>query len=169
MSKYTKRPFNKDAYKACDKPAKEIIKTLIEKNSNFVCIAGMSTELFKKSDLIFEHRQTKQKINIEAETREPFQRIKNEFDTIHIPARKEDTEADFYIVWSPLYTEFYIITKKILDKYRRIHITQNCKSQNNDGKFYLDKFIDIPKSEAHLCEVKGTKILMNGKPFRFGK
>lgn len=136
-----KRPFNQDLYDMFDNPNKKRLKELIETTSPYRVVEGLNNELYKKGDLVFSNG--KNKIIFENETRGVFETIVEKFDTIHIPLRKQNTPADFYIVWKPDLMQFILITKKVLDKYRdRIEHDVKCASG------YTEDFIDVEKSET---------------------
>lgn len=136
-----KRPFNQELYDMFDNPNKMRLKELMEKTTNYKVVEGLKTELYKKGDLVFSNG--KKRIIFENETRGVFETIVEKYDTIHIPLRKQNTPADFYIVWKPDLMQFILINKKTLNKYRnRIEYDVNLVSG------YTEDFIDIQKSDT---------------------
>lgn len=143
----SKRPFNEIAYNTFDKPANLKLKEILEVNSNYVPLIDLDKELYKIGDAVFTNG--KKYVLFENETRDAFHRIINEFDTIHIPIRKRNTPADYYIVWKTDYLQFILITKKTLNKYRnKIAKDVVCKHEKNQNGEYIEDFIDVPKNET---------------------
>lgn len=140
------RPFNQKAYDAFDfKNKVELTKLMLKKG--YQLVGDIHTENYKKYDVKFIKDNIE--ISFENETRLNFIRIKNEFTTIHIPVRKKDTQADFYIVWKPELDEFFLIDKKTINEYKKNVVSLVCNEYDEDNS-YLDSFIDIPKTKANL-------------------
>lgn len=154
------RPFNKKAYDSFDlKNKKELVNMMLAKGYSLV--GAIETEHFKKYDIKF----TKDggEISFENETRMNFVTIRDVYSTIHIPIRKENTQADYYIVWKPELDEFFMIDKKTIEKYKKKVVTILC-NESHVGDSYIDSFIDIPKIEAVLYYKKGSKWKIKNKP-----
>jgi hypothetical protein len=146
------RPFNEEAYKAFDKKNKEILAQIMTKKG-YVLVGDINKEYYKEYDLKFKLGDTE--LTFENETRVNFVRIRDEFSTIHIPIRKQNTQVDYYVVWKPELDEFFLIDKPTLDKYRTNTVSLLC-NEYNKAAHYQDSFIDVPKNEAVLYrKVKG--------------
>lgn len=143
-----KRPFNQSAYDAHDKKNKEeLCKIMTDKG--YELVGDIEKENFKKYDLKFKHQKTGVELSFENETRDVFDRIKNVFKTIHIPIRKKNTQADFYIVWNPSMTEMFLIEKEVIEKYKSEIVNVRCKEGHVNYE-YEENFIDIPKKMVSL-------------------
>lgn len=142
------RKFNRSAYNAHDKRNKEKIVKIMESTNKYVLIGDINDELYKECDVKLKHIDTGEIFRFENETRESFDQIVNEFDTIHIPIRKENTLADFYIVWKPSLTQFILIRRNVLLKYKTNQIDVSCHELSNATSDYVERFIDIPKNEC---------------------
>jgi hypothetical protein len=140
---YPKRKFNKTAYDDYDLSNKLELKNLMEKKG-YNLIGDINEEHYKKYDLIFKHSSSNKILAFENETRANFDKIKSYYNTIHIPIRKKNTQADYYIVWNKEMTQFFLIPYPIINKY--IDNVVNVKCVNT----YLEDFIDIPKVECQL-------------------
>lgn len=143
-----KRPFNQAAYDAHDNRNKEELLKIM-KRRGYEIIGDIKEEHFKKYDLKFKHTKTGAELSFENETRDVFDKIKNIFKTIHIPIRKKNTQADFYIVWNPKMTEFFLIPKQIIEKCKEEIVDVKCKEGHVNYE-YEEKFIDIPKKFVTL-------------------
>ena len=142
------RVFNKDAYDAYDAPSKEILKKIIEKNTNFKLDGNIDKEHYKSHDISFSNG--KRKILFENETRINFETIANHYDTIHIPYRKLETKCDYYIVWKSDFKKFIVIKKNVFKKHLDKIVKVTCEEGFSEGeKIYTEKFIDIPKEETN--------------------
>ncbi|MDX1284730.1 MAG: hypothetical protein R3182_06955 [Draconibacterium sp.] len=142
-----KRPFNKAAYDRVDKPANIKLAEILLNKSDYKPLIDLDVELYKKGDAVFTNG--KKIIVFENETRDAFDRIVEEFETIHIPIRKQQTPADFYVVWKPDFSQFILIDKKTLDKNRNnIIVDVVCKHERNQSGEYVEDFMDIPKEET---------------------
>lgn len=144
----SKRPFNKEAYNACDRSAKLKIIELLEKNTKYRLQSNINEELYKKGDVIVSDGKNV-KI-IENEVRENFDKIVKNFDTIHIPIRKKNTPAHIYIVWKSDFKQFIKIKNETIKKYSNNIVNINCKCP--DG-YYTEQFLDIPKEETELYTI----------------
>lgn len=140
------RPFNKAAYDQSDLPAKIHLKELIEKSSSYKLISDINKEYYKLYDLEFSNGVNT--IRYETEVRKNFDKIIDEFTTIHIPYRKKDNRCDKYIVWKDNYRELIVIERKIIDIYMDKPIEILCNEDCNVEYAYRDIFIDIPKTET---------------------
>jgi hypothetical protein len=138
-----KRKFNKNAYDTHDLPNKLELKNIMEKKG-YTLMGDINEEHYKKYDLIFKHNTSNKILAFENETRINFDKIKTNYNTIHIPIRKKNTKADYYIVWNTNMTELFLIPYKIINEH--INNLVNVKCSNK----YLEEFIDIPKSECKL-------------------
>ena len=152
------RKFNKNAYDQCDMPSKLILKKIIENNSDYRLINNINEELYKKGDLIF--KKENKLVIFENEVRQNFQKIVGEYFTIHIPIRKKNTPANFYIIWNPEFTQFILINLKKAKKYFNNIINVKCNNEMNNSVSYSEYFIDIPKNitEWYILQ-KNDKIL----------
>jgi len=153
---YPKRKFNKNAYDSYDLKNKLELKNLMEKKG-YTLMGDINEEHYKKYDLIFKDNKSDKILSFENETRINFDKIKSFYNTIHIPIRKKNTQADYYIVWNTNMTELFLIPYTIINKY--IDNLVNVKCSNK----YLEDFIDIPKKECQLFtkNQKGNWKLMN--------
>jgi hypothetical protein len=143
-----KRPFNQAAYDAHDKRNKEELLLIMEKRG-FEIVGDISEENYKKYDLKFRNKENGNEISFENETRDVFDKIKNIYNTIHIPIRKKNTQADFYIVWNNTMTEMFIIPRDIIEKCKLDIVDVKCKEGHVNYE-YEEKFIDIPKKLVNL-------------------
>ena len=143
-----KRPFNQAAYDAHDKRNKTELLSIMNKKG-YELIGDIDEENFKKYDLKFKHKENGSEISFENETRDVFDKIKNIFRTIHIPIRKKNTQADFYVVWNPSMTEMFLIPKDIIEKCKEEIVDVKCKEGHVNYE-YEEKFIDIPKNLVNL-------------------
>lgn len=145
-----KRPFNKIAYNKFDlRCKKELVDMMTNKGYNLV--GDLNEEHYKMYDIKFE--KDGDEISFENETRPNFIRIRDVFDTIHIPLRKKGTMADYYIVWKPEYDEFLLIERSVIQEFSKEIVSINCieYAENEDNvEVYHDSFIDIPKNRAKL-------------------
>jgi len=110
-------------------------------------VGDINDEHFKKYDVKFI--KDNKEISFENETRINFTKIRDIFSTIHIPIRKQNTQADIYLVWKPELDEFFLIDKETIEKHKKEVVSLVCDEYDED-KRYLDSFIDIPKSSAKL-------------------
>jgi hypothetical protein len=143
-----KRPFNQAAYDAHDKRNKTEILNIMERKG-YDLVGDIDEENFKKYDLKFRHKETGKEISFENETRDVFDKIKTIFKTIHIPIRKKNTQADFYVVWNPGMTEMFLIPKEVIEKCKEEIVDVKCKEGHVNYE-YEEKFIDIPKKLVTL-------------------
>jgi hypothetical protein len=143
-----KRPFNQAAYDAHDKRNKNELLKIME-SKGYELVGDIETEHFKKYDLKFRHKETNKEISFENETRDIFDKIKTVFKTIHIPIRKKNTQANFYVVWNPSMTEMFLIPSEIIEKCKEEIVDVKCKEGHVNYE-YEEKFIDIPKNLVTL-------------------
>lgn len=140
------RPFNQKAYNAFDlKNKKEILSIMTKKG--YTLVGDLDEEHYKKYDIKFE--KDGEEISFENETRMNFTTIRDVYSTIHIPIRKQNTQADYYIVWKPELDEFFLISKDIINEHKKEVVTLICNEFEED-KSYQDSFMDIPKVKAVL-------------------
>jgi len=152
----TKRPFNQAAYNAHDKSNKMKLIALMERK-NYALVGNADEENYKKYDLKFTNSDGKE-LSFENETRKVFDTIKNVYKTIHIPIRKKNTQADFYIVWNPSMTEMILIDRETIARHSSAPVEVECKEGHVNFE-YKEEFIDVPKSEATFYkEVEGKWI-----------
>lgn len=140
------RPFNKSSYDAHDMRNKNKLIEIMSRKG-YSIVGDVDQEHFKKYDLLFRHNVFSNEISFENETRPVFDKIKNVFNTIHIPIRKKNTQADYYVVWNPDMTEMALIDRDTIIKHRKAPVEVNCKESHVNYE-YTEEFIDIPKSEA---------------------
>ena len=141
-----KRPFNLKAYNAFDLKNKQELVSIMTKKG-YTLVGELNKEHYKKFDLKFIKED--KEVSFENETRVNFVTIRDVYKTIHIPIRKKDTQADFYIVWKPELDEFFLISKDVINKNKEKMVTLVCNEFEED-EVYEDTFIDIPKDEAVL-------------------
>ena len=141
-----KRPFNQAAYDAFDKPANTKLAEILLNNGDFKPLIDLDVELYKKGDAVFT--DGKKNIVFENETRENFDKIIQDYLTIHIPIRKKYTPADFYVVWRKCFGQFILIKRDVLVKYRESIVTVECNHEMNQDGSYIEDFVDIPKEET---------------------
>jgi hypothetical protein len=151
-----KRPFNLKAYNAFDLKNKQELVSIMTKKG-YTLVGELNKEHYKKFDLKFIKED--KEVSFENETRVNFVTIRDVYKTIHIPIRKKDTQADFYIVWKPELDEFFLISKDVINKNKEKMVTLVCNEFEED-EVYEDTFIDIPKDEAVLYIKKNNKWLI---------
>lgn len=146
------RPFNQKAYDAFDlKNKKELV--LIMTKKGYTLVGDINEEHYKKYDVKFT--KNGKELSFENETRINFITIRDYYPTIHIPIRKQNTQADFYIVWKPELDELFMISKDIINEHKKETVTLICNEYDEDNS-YEDSFIDIPKEKAELYKkIKG--------------
>jgi hypothetical protein len=147
-----KRPFNLKAYNAFDLKNKQELVSIMTKKG-YTLVGELNKEHYKKFDLKFIKED--KEVSFENETRVNFVTIRDVYKTIHIPIRKKDTQADFYIVWKPELDEFFLISKDVINKNKEKMVTLVCNEFEED-EVYEDTFIDIPKDEAVLYVKKNN-------------
>lgn len=148
MTQTPKRPFNQAAYDAHDKRNKEELLAIMGRRG-YEIVGNIEEEHYKKYDLKFRHTETGKEISFENETREVFDKIKNVFNTIHIPIRKKNTQANFYIVWNTAMTEMFLIPQQVIEKCKADIVDVKCKEGHINYE-YEEKFLDIPKKFVDL-------------------
>lgn len=141
-----KRLFNKEVYDQVDMSSKLVLKNLIEKNSEYVLDSKLDEELYKAGDLVFINGN--KKVIFENEVRQNFDKIVEQFPTIHIPIRKQNTPANFYVVWKPDFCQFILINLMKARKYFNNIVEIKCNHEMGSNVAYIEDFIDIPKSET---------------------
>jgi len=153
------RPFNQAAYDAFDKSSKLKLVELIEKTSDYRLSGDLNIELYKNGDVMFKNKN--KTVLFENEVRTNFDTIVQTYETIHIPIRKQNTPADFYIVWRNDLWQFILIDKNTLKKYKNSIVTVKCNNEMNRTDSYVEDFMDIPKEE--------TQWYLIGKEFKLMK
>jgi formyltetrahydrofolate hydrolase len=141
-----KRPFNKEAYLKYDLPAKKRLVEIIEKTSDYKLNCNLDIEMYKGGDVKF--KKDNKTVLFENEVRKEFDTIVQKYSTIHIPIRKQNTPANFYVVWRRDLNQFILINEKTLNKYRNTIVPVVCNHEDNQDGAYEEDFIDIPKNET---------------------
>lgn len=141
-----KRYFNSKVYNEVDMSSKIKLIEIIEANSEYKVCDGLNNELYKNGDLIFN--KGNKKVVFENEVRFDFDKITQDWNTIHIPIRKRNTPANFYIVWNKPLTQFILINLNKVKKYWDNVILVKCNHEMSQNVDYEEKFIDIPKEET---------------------
>lgn len=80
------RPFNQKAYNSCDMKNKKALVSIMTKKG-YTLIGNLEEEHYKKYDVKF--KKDDKEISFENETRVNFTKIRDFFQTIHIPIRKK--------------------------------------------------------------------------------
>jgi hypothetical protein len=141
-----KRIFNKAAYNQFDKSAKTRLVEIVEKKYGYVLDCDLDVEMYKGGDVWF--KKDGERMLFENEVREDFDKIVKNWPTVHIPIRKRETPADYYIVWRKDFNELISINKETLKKYRDRIVTVECNHELNQDGPYIEDFVDIPKEET---------------------
>jgi hypothetical protein len=141
-----RRPFNEKAYNDFDMKCKQELLRLMSKKG-YSIVGDIKEEHYKEYDIKFE--KNGKTVSFENETRPNFVRIRDSFNTIHIPTRKMNTQADFYVVWKPEFDEFFLIDRDTISECINNEIKISCIEYEEDV-IYVDNFIDIPKNKAKL-------------------
>jgi len=141
-----RRVFNKSAYDNFDMPAKQRLVEVIEAQGIYKLASDINAELYKQGDLVFTNG--KHDVIFENEVRINFDTIVNKYTTIHIPVRKKNTPADFYLVWRTDLWQFIMIKRNVLRKYMNTCVEVTCNHEMNQDGAYDEYFIDIPKEET---------------------
>ena len=148
-----KRPFNKEAYDSMDMPSKVALREMM-KSKGYELVGDINKEEYKKYDLMF--KQGDEEVTFEIEMRKPFDLIKANYDTVHIPIRKENNQSDWYIVWNIGCTEFALIeTAKIRAHAKGDGLAYIECNEGTDWN-YKENFIDVPKDEWEFFKKSGT-------------
>ena len=148
-----KRPFNQKAYDAFDlKNKKEILSIMADKG--YTLVGNINEEHYKKYDVKFV--KDGKEVSFENETRMNFATIRDVYKTIHIPIRKQNTQADYYIVWKPELDEFFLISKETISEHRNETVTLLCNEHDEEHR-WEDSFMDIPKDKAVLYKKINNK------------
>jgi len=141
-----KRKFNQAAYDAFDMQNKLRLIEIIESNSDYKLFGNINVERYKMGDVLFKNK--KKTVLFENETRADFEKIVLNYNSIHIPLRKQNTPANFYIVWKIDLCQFILINKKTLNKYKNNIVNVKCNYNQNQEYAHDEDFIDIPKEET---------------------
>jgi hypothetical protein len=149
MKYVNRRPFNKDVYNKYDLKCKE---TLVEimKVKGFELQGDITEENYKKYDLLFYNASLNKYLSFENEVRHNFDQIREEFSTIHIPIRKKNTQANYYVVWNPDLNQVIVIDRKIIQESINQVTEVLCRGENTEsGKIaYHEEFINVPKEKC---------------------
>lgn len=151
-----KRPFNLKAYNAFDLKNKQELVAIMTKKG-YTLVGELNKEHYKKFDVKFIKGD--KEVSFENETRVNFVTIRDVYKTIHIPIRKKDSQADYYVVWKPELDEFFLIDKDVINANKEKLVTLVC-NEFEEENIYEDTFIDIPKDEAVLYRKKNGKWLI---------
>jgi len=138
------RPFNQDAYDACDSKPKVLLNEIMQKKG-YKLLYGLNQDDKEKYDMIFE--KDGEKIIFENEVREVFDTIRDKYKTVHIPYRKKESIANFYIVWKNTYDEFILIPFDEIKKSRLVKV--KCKEPNKNIT-YEEVMIDVQKNKCQF-------------------
>lgn len=149
-----KRPHNKAAYNDYDQKAKNLVVNIMQE-LGYVLHGSVFDESYKKYDLNFKHKESNKFIAIENEVREKFDLIRDVWDTIHIPARKSETQMDRYFVWCRNLNEVIVIDRTTFLKSKENIVDIVCRGELVDGQkaVYIEPFINIPKKECKYYTV----------------
>lgn len=145
------RPFNKDAYNACDQSSKQRLVQIIEKNTKYRLACDLNEEMYKKGDVIFKYND--KEIICENEVRYDFYKIVHRYNTVHIPIRKKCTQSNCYFVWNTDLTECIFIDSKLIKQFSDNVVTLTCKHEMSKKAEYTDSFIDIPKNQTTWLKI----------------
>jgi hypothetical protein len=137
------RNFNSSAYKAHDLDTKKMVIKIMEKTNKFKFYDKIDVELFKECDVRMTHIATGFVVRFENECRINFDELVNKYNTIHIPIRKKNTLADFYLVWNYELTQFIKIKRDVMKESMVVNV--ECSSTRNATHEYNEDFIDVPK------------------------
>lgn len=139
------RKFNKNAYLDCDLKCKNVLYDIMI-NKGYVIVGDINNETFKKHDAEFYHPEKNIILKFENEMRMNFYSIKNRLSSIHVPIRKKNTLANYYIVWNSDCNEFAIFDTKLL---KESPLEKNVKChQNKNISEYKEDFIAISKKNV---------------------
>lgn len=158
MNKYI-RQFNEDAYLETDYKCKMAALEMM-KPKGYVPTMDVNKDTFQNWDLEFFNEKLNKFIKIENEMRENYELLKGLFPSIHIPVRKQDSPADYYLVWKPDLQEFILIENKFLSSSPLV--TVNCKARNGKPA-YTEQMVDVPKENVEFykkVKMKWRKITL---------
>jgi len=144
------RVMNWGEYDEFDESSKEWLVNIIHKNTNYRLHSGLDEELYKKGDVVFI--KGNKKLIFELEVRHAFDDIVNKYNTIHIPIRKKETPADYYVVLKPDFQQFILMTNKTIKKYSDNITNVYCSGERGGGSYYED-FLDIKKDDTQWFAV----------------
>lgn len=140
----TVRPFNQNAYDACDYKPKVLLYEIM-KNKGYKLLYGLNQDDKEKYDMIFE--KDGKKLVFENEVREAFDVIRDKYKTVHVPYRKKESIADFYLVWKNTFDEFILMPFSEIKKSKLIKV--KCKELVKNIT-YEEVMIDVPKSKCQF-------------------
>lgn len=140
----TKRPFNQDAYNVCDYKPKVLLNEIMQ-SKGYKLLYGLNQDDKEKYDMIFERGG--ERLVFENEVREVFDVIRDRYKTVHIPYRKKDSIANYYLVWKNTYDEFILIPFSEIKKAKLIKV--KCKEPVKNIT-YEETMIDVPKNKCQF-------------------
>jgi hypothetical protein len=148
-----KRPFNKQAYDACDSKAK-LASISLMKNLGYEPVGDITEEHYKKFDLVFQNASGHQ-LRIENEVRPKFYAIKLTYPTIHIPLRKVNSQCDYYFFWHQKFNAVGILSMEDIRKHKDNIVPVLCQNEvgHKETEPYFEDFIDVPKELAQFFEL----------------
>lgn len=141
-----RRPFNEKAHEVFDLKNKQELVTMMTRKG-YSLVGDLSENFSKLYDIKFI--KDGKEIAFENETRTNFNAIRDRYNTIHVPNRKKDTQADYYVVWNVECDEFFLIANETIQKHKGSSVNVLCDEFARDYQT-LDVFLDIPKEEAEL-------------------
>lgn len=137
-----KRPFNKKIYDVVDNKTK-IATVELMKLKDYELAQPLNKENYKDFDLIFYNKNLDSYLKIEIELRTAFDKIKEIFKTVHIPIRKINSKADYYIIWSNDLNKVGIINMQEVVKTSVVKVV--CDGVIDEIEQFSENFIDVPK------------------------
>lgn len=152
----TIRPFNQEAYDACDNKPKVLLNEIMQ-SKGYVLLYGLNQDNKEKYDIIFE--KDGKRLIFENEVREVFDTIRDKYKTVHIPYRKKESIADYYVVWKNTYDEFILIDYNDIRKGKLVKV--NCKEPNKNVT-YEEVMVDVPKKKCQFFKNVNNKWISNG-------
>jgi len=138
------RPFNQDAYDACDSKPKVLLNEIMQKKG-YKLLYGLNQDDKEKYDMIFE--KDGERLIFENEVREVFDIIRDKYKTVHIPYRKRESIANFYVVWKKTYDEFILIPFEEIKRGKLVKI--KCKEPNKNI-VYEEVMVDVQKNKCQF-------------------
>lgn len=138
------RPFNQELYNQYDSKPKILLNEIM-KDKGYKLLYGLNEDEKEKYDMIFEKDGVR--LIFENEVREFFDIIRDKYKTVHIPYRKKESIADFYIVWKNTYDEFILIPLSEIKKGRLIKV--KCKEPNKNIT-YEEVMVNVHKTKCQF-------------------
>ena|ERR1035438_246389 len=141
-----KREFDIRLYHKCDNKSKLAAIELM-KHRGYELDGDIEKEHYKNYDLKFKHPITNEILYIENEYRGAYRKIRDVYDTVHIPIRKKVSKCDYYFVWGCDYNEVGIIKMSDILKFGDNPVNVLCIEAMKlyDSEAYCEDFIDVPK------------------------